>query len=145
MTEPAARVSLVTLGVNDLARSTAFYEALGFRRKARDAAGVAFFDAGGVILSLWPAVELAKDVEIVVAGPSGFRGVALAWNCASAGEVDIAMARSLAAGGTLIRSARTVFWGGYTGYFTDPDGHLWEVAHNPGFPFSEDGRLLLPD
>jgi catechol 2,3-dioxygenase-like lactoylglutathione lyase family enzyme len=145
MTEPAARVSLVTLGVSDLARSTLFYEALGFRRRARDAAGVAFFDAGGVILSLWPTAELARDAEIAPVVSSGLRGVALAWNCASAGEVDIAMTRSLAAGGTLIRPARTVFWGGYTGYFADPDGHLWEVAHNPGFPLSEDGRLLLPD
>ena len=145
MTEPAARVSLVTLGVSDLARSTAFYEALGFRRRARDAAGVAFFDAGGVILSLWSTAELAKDADVAVAGPGGFRGVALAWNCASADEVDIAMTRSLAAGGTLVRPAQTVFWGGYTGYFADPDGHLWEVAHNPGFPLSEDGRLLLPD
>jgi len=145
MAEPAARVSLVTLGVSDLARSTAFYEALGFRRRARDAAGVAFFEAGGVILSLWTTAELAKDADIAVSEPSGFRGVALAWNCASPGEVDVAMARAVAVGGTMIRPAREVFWGGYTGYFADPDGHLWEVAHNPGFPLSEDGRLLLPD
>lgn len=145
MTEPIARLSLVTLGVGDLARSTAFYEALGFRRRARAAEGVAFFEAGGVILSLWPTVELAKDAQITPAEPSSFRGIALAWNCVSARDVDLVLARSLAAGGTLVRSARTVFWGGYTGYFADPDGHLWEVAHNPGFPFAEDGRLLLPD
>jgi catechol 2,3-dioxygenase-like lactoylglutathione lyase family enzyme len=145
MSAPAACLSLVTLGVSDLARSTAFYEALGFRRKAKDADGVAFFDAGGVILSLWPTVELAKDAEIASASPSGFRGMTLAWNCTSAREVDLALARAMAAGGTLIRSAQTVFWGGYTAYFADPDGHLWEVAHNPHFPFSADGRLLLPD
>jgi len=145
MSEPAACLSLVTLGVSDLARSTAFYEALGFRRKAKDADGVAFFDAGCVILSLWPTVELAKDAEIASASPSGFRGMTLAWNCTSAREVDLALARAMAAGARLIRSAQTVFWGGYTAYFADPDGHLWEVAHNPHFPFSADGRLLLPD
>jgi predicted lactoylglutathione lyase len=145
MTEPTACLSLLTLCVGDLARSTAFYEALGFRRRARKAPGVVFFEAGGVILSLWNAEELAKDAEIALDTPSRFRGVALAWNCLSRDEVDVAMARAVAAGGTLVRSPRTVFWGGYTGYFTDPDGHLWEVAHNPDFPLSEDGRLSLPD
>ncbi len=145
MTMPPARLTLVTLGVSDLARSTAFYEALGFRRKSRGADGVAFFEAGGVILSLWPTVELAKDAEIEAAAPSCFRGMALAWNCASALEVDAVLAGIEAAGGTLVRSAQTVFWGGYTGYFADPDGHLWEVAHNPHFPFDESGRLVLPD
>ena len=145
MTEPVARLSLVTLGVNDLARSTAFYEALGFRRRSRGADGVAFFEAGGVILSLWPVEELAKDAEIAPSEVSRFRGMSLAWNCTSAGEVDMVLAKAAAAGGTLVRSARMVFWGGYTAYFEDPDGHLWEVAHNPHFPFSEDGRLLLPE
>jgi uncharacterized protein len=145
MSEPTACLSLVTLGVSDLAKSTAFYEALGFRRKSRGADGVAFFEAGGVILSLWPTGELAKDAEIAFANPDGFRGMSLAWNCTSVSEVDRALARAIGAGATLIRSARTVFWGGYTAYFADPDGHLWEVAHNPHFPFSADGRLLLPD
>ena len=145
MNESAACLSLATLGVSDLAKSTAFYEALGFRRKAWDSDGVAFFEAGGVILSLWPTAELVKDAEIASANPSGFRGISLAWNCTSAAEVDRALARAIAAGAMLIRSARTVFWGGYTAYFADPDGHLWEVAHNPHFPFSADGRLLLPD
>jgi catechol 2,3-dioxygenase-like lactoylglutathione lyase family enzyme len=145
MSEPTACLSLVTLGVSDLAKSTAFYEALGFRRKSRGADGVAFFEAGGVILSLWPTAELAKDAEIAFANPDGFREMSLAWNCTSASDVDRALARAMGAGATLIRSARTVFWGGYTAYFADPDGHLWEVAHNPQFPFSADGRLLLPD
>lgn len=145
MSEPAARLSLVTLGVSDLARSTAFYEALGFPRRAAGAEGVAFFDAGAVILSLWPTEELAKDAEIEPAQPSRFRGMALAWNCTSAHQVDLALARAVAAGATLVRSAQAVFWGGYTGYFMDPDGHLWEVAHNPHFPLSVEGRLLLPD
>lgn len=145
MTEPPARLSLVTLGVRDLARSTAFYEALGFRRKARKAEGVAFFEAGGVILSLWTNKELAKDAGIARAEPGPFRGVALAWNVASPGEVDAVMTRAVIAGAKVLRAAQTVFWGGYTGLFADPDGHIWEVAHNPGFSFSEDGRLLLPD
>ena len=142
----AARLSLVTLGVSDLAKSTEFYEALGFHRKSRGADGVAFFEAGGVILSLWPTAELAKDAEIASANPGGgFRGMSLAWNCTSAEEVDRALALAMAAGATLIRSTQTVFWGGYTAYFADPDGHLWEIAHNPHFPFATDGRLLLPD
>jgi hypothetical protein len=145
MTMPPARLTLVTLGVSDLARSTAFYEALGFRRKSRGADGVAFFEAGGVILSLWPTSELAKDAEIEAEPPSRFRGMALAWNCASAQEVDAVLAGAEPAGGTLVRSAQMVFWGGYTAYFADPDGHLWEVAHNPHFPFDESGRLVLPD
>jgi predicted lactoylglutathione lyase len=142
---PTPRVTLLTICVGDLARSTAFYEALGFRRKARKAPGVAFFEAGGVILSLWNAEELAKDAEMEIATPSRFRGVSLAWNCASKDDVDIAMARATAVGGTLVRAPKAVFWGGYTGYFADPDGHLWEVAYNPDFPLSEDGRLQLPD
>jgi predicted lactoylglutathione lyase len=145
MPEPIARLTLVTLCVGDLTRSTAFYEALGFRRKARGAEGAAFFEAGGVVLALWTAAELAKDAEVAVGRPSCFRDVTLAWNCASAQEVDRALARAGAAGGTMVRRPQKVFWGGYTGYFADPDGHLWEVAHNPAFPFAEDGRLLLPD
>jgi len=145
MAEPVARLSLVTLGVSDLARSTTFYEALGFRRKSRGADGVAFFEAGGVILSLWPVEELVKDAEIESSEQDQFRGMSLAWNCTSAEEVDVVLAKVAAAGGAPVRSARTVFWGGYTAYFADPDGHLWEVAHNPHFPFSADGRLLLPD
>jgi len=145
MSEPTPCLSLVTLGVSDLVRSTTFYEALGFRRKSRGADGVAFFEAGGVILSLWPTAELAKDAEIASSNLSGFRGMSLAWNCTSVAEVDRALARAMAAGAMLIRSAQSVFWGGYTAYFADPDGHLWEVAHNPQFPFSADGRLLLPD
>ena len=145
MSEPAARLTLVTIGVRDLARSTALYEALGFHRKARKAEGVAFFEAGGVILSLWSPHEMAKDANVPHAEQGAFRGVVLAWNVTSPAEVDAAMARATAAGATITRAAETVFWGGYTGVFADPDGHLWEVAHNPGFPLSEDGRLLLPD
>src|SRR5262245_12243163 len=144
MTAPVARLTLLTLGVKDIARSAAFYEALGFRRKARNADGVAFFEAGGVILSLWSPDQLAADADIAPQEPSGFRGVSLAWNVASTRDVDHAMEHAVAAGATLLRPPHDVFWGGYTGYFADPDGHIWEVAYNPHWPFSDDGRLLLP-
>ena len=145
MDTPAARLTLMTLCVSDLARSTAFYEALGFRRKARGAEGVAFFDAGGVILSLWPAAELAKDAGIAIERPAGLsaRVARLELRLAGGGRC-----RPGARGGRgRLRSCgkpQKVFWGGYTAYFADPDGHIWEIAHNPGFPLSEDGRLTLP-
>jgi predicted lactoylglutathione lyase len=145
MDNPAARLTLLTICVSDLAKSTAFYEALGFRRRARKAEGVAFFDAGGVILSLWTASEMAKDAGIAIETTKGFRDVSLAWNVASPAEVDSATARAVAAGARVLRKPGTVFWGGYTSYFADPDGHIWEVAHNPTFPMSEDGQLILPD
>ena len=145
MESPAARLTLLTICVADLARSTAFYEVLGFRRKARGAEGVAFFDAGGVILSLWSAREMAKDSGIALGRPAGFRDVSLAWNVASPEEVNRAMARAASAGARTLRKPETVFWGGYTGYFADPDDHIWEIAHNPTFPLSDDGRLTLPD
>jgi catechol 2,3-dioxygenase-like lactoylglutathione lyase family enzyme len=145
MSGPAARLTLITLGVRDLDRSRAFYEALGFCRKARGAEGVAFFDAGGVILSLWTTSELAKDAGITIAEPTGYRAMSLAWNVASREEADAALARAVSAGATIVRKAETVFWGGYTAYFADPDGHVWEIAHNPGFPLTPDGRLALPE
>ncbi|MPZ37292.1 MAG: VOC family protein [Rhizobiales bacterium] len=145
MENPAARLTLLTICVADIARSAAFYEALGFRRKAHKAEGVAFFDAGGVILSLWSASEMAKDAGIAVEAKSGFRDVSLAWNVASPEEVDRAVARASAAGARTLKKPTTVFWGGYTAYFADPDDHIWEVAYNPTFPLSDDGRLMLPD
>jgi catechol 2,3-dioxygenase-like lactoylglutathione lyase family enzyme len=149
MTGPDAILTLVTLGVADLERSTAFYEALGFKRKASNAEGVGFFQAGAIAFAVWPADELAKDANknanAARAEASTFRGVALAWNCRSEGDVDAAIERARAAGATVLKPARKTFWGGYAGYFADPDGHLWEVAHNPGFPLSDDGRLLLPE
>jgi predicted lactoylglutathione lyase len=145
MSEPVPILSLVTLGVVDLARSIAFYEALGFTRKAKAAQGVGFFQAGASAFAVWPVDELAKDANLAMTAPPSFRGVALAWNCRSQAEVDAAIERARLAGGTVPKAAQRTFWGGYAGYFADPDGHLWEVAHNPGFPLSEDGRLILPD
>src|SRR5262249_6931842 len=144
MNAPTARLTLLTLGVKDIATSAAFYEALGFRRKARSSDGVAFFEAGGLILSLWSAEQLAEDAQVALEG-GGFRAVSLAWNCASPEEVDAALERVVTLGAKLLRPPQQVFWGGYTGYFADPDGHIWEVAYNPHFPMTDDGRLLLPD
>ena len=140
-----ARLTLLTLGVTDLARSIAFYEALGFPRKAPTAEGVGFFQAGAVVFAVWPTADLAADANVDAADVSAFRGVAMAWNCQSQSDVDVAIARARAAGAGVPKPAQPTFWGGYAGYFADPDGHLWEVAHNPGFPLTDDGRLLLPD
>ena len=145
MKDPQAILSLVTLGVSDLKRSIVFYEALGFQRKVKDADGVGFFQAGACAFAVWPVVELAKDANAAANAILGFRGVALAWNCRSESEVDAAIERARIAGGTVPKPPHKTSWGGYAGYFADPDGHLWEVAHNPGFPLTADGRLTLPD
>ncbi|MGN6570173.1 MAG: VOC family protein [Pseudolabrys sp.] len=145
MSNPEALLTLVTLGVSDLARSIAFYEALGFRRRARKAEGVGFFEAGGVSFAVWPAKDLAKDAHVDAGEVPAFRGVALAWNCRSESDVDAAIERARSVGAAVPKPAQRTFWGGYAGYFADPDGHLWEVAHNPGFPLSDDGRMQIPD
>jgi predicted lactoylglutathione lyase len=145
MSEPQAILSLVTLGVSDLKRSIEFYEALGFQRKAKGAGGVGFFQAGACAFAVWPLADLAKDANVKAEDPPRFRGVALAWNCRSESEVDAAIGRARIAGGTVPKPPQKTFWGGYAGHFADPDGHLWEVAHNPGFPLTPDGRLTFPD
>lgn len=146
MSGPAAALSLVTLGVSDLARSIAFYEALGFPRKARSADGVGFFQAGGCVLAVFPRASLADEAAIRDhESAGGFRGVALAWNCRTDSEVNAAVECARGAGAVIIKQPQKTFWGGYVGYFTDPDGHLWEVAHNPHWPLTDDGRLILPN
>lgn len=146
MTDPQPVLSLVTLGVTDLIKSVHFYEALGFRRKAKGNDGVAFFQAGACALSLFPVSELAKDAKIASPDtPGNFRGISLAWNCTSEAGVDAAFKRARDAGATVTKPPEKVFWGGYSGYFADPDGHLWEVAHNPFFPLDDAGRLTIPD
>ena len=145
MNKPQAILSLVTLGISDLDRSIAFYEALGFRRKAKGAEGVGFFQAGAGAFAVWPLIELAEDANAKTDGSPGFRGVALAWNCRSESEVDAVVDRARTVGGSVPKTPQKTVWGGYAGYFADPDGHLWEVAHNPGFPLTDDGRLTLPD
>jgi predicted lactoylglutathione lyase len=145
MSTPEAILSLLTLGVSDLKRSVTFYESLGFVRKAKGAGGVGFFKAGAMAFAVWSADELAKDANADAGDVSSFRGVALAWNCRSQEEVDAVIARARSAGAKVQKPPQETFWGGYNGYFTDPDGHLWEVAHNPHWPLSEDGQLMLPD
>lgn len=138
------RLTLLTLGTSDLARAIRFYEALGWTRSVLDAEGIAFFQVGGLALALWPRENLAEDAGVEAQG-QGFRGFALAYNTASREETDAVLAKAVQAGGTLVKAARDVFWGGYGGYFADPDGTLWEVAWNPGFTLLPDGTLKLPD
>jgi catechol 2,3-dioxygenase-like lactoylglutathione lyase family enzyme len=138
------RVSIVTLGVADLNRSREFYERLGWRRSMAKAEGVVFFQASGMALALYPRQELAKDANIAADG-EGFSGVSLAYNGRNREEVDSVLAEAEAAGGKLLKPAQEAFWGGYSGYFSDPDGFLWEVAWNPFFPIAQDGSILIPD
>lgn len=138
------RVSLITLGVTDLARSRAFYESLGWR--GQEVQETVFFQAGGLAVVLWGRDALARDCGLRDTGqPDGFGGLALAQNVRSPAEVDALMAAAEQAGATVTRPAATTFYGGYAGVFLDPDGHAWEIAHNPGFTLGADGTLTLPD
>lgn len=143
MSAPPLRVTLISLGVDDLARSVKFYEALGMPRRMKDAKGVAFFEAGGVVISLFPREELAKDANVENSRP-GFSGIALAYNVASEPEVDAVLNAAEAAGGRILKPAQRVFWGGWCGHFEDTEGHIWEVAHNPQAAFDGCGRLVFP-
>ena len=145
MSEPQPTLSLVTLGVGDLARSIAFYEALGFTRKVRGAEGVAFFAAGASAIALWTSEDLAKDARIAAAPLPAFRGVSLGWNCRSEAEADAIVERARRAGAAVPKPPEKTSWGGYAGYFTDPEGYLWEVVYNPDFPLDAAGRLVMPD
>jgi catechol 2,3-dioxygenase-like lactoylglutathione lyase family enzyme len=136
------RVSLVTLGVADLDRARAFYEALGWRDLAPAGADVVFFQAGGMVLGLWGRRELAADCA--VEDPGGFGGIALAQNLRSPQEVDALVEAARAAGATVTREPAPTFYGGYAGIFLDPDGHPWEIAHNPGWTLNPDGTISLP-
>ena len=136
------RVSLVTLGVADLARSRAFYEALGWRSASTAEEDVVFFQSGGMILALWGRDELANDSGIDDGG--GWGGVTLAHNVPSPAEVDAIIEIARAAGATIPRAGTETFWGGDSGVFIDPDGHPWEVAHNPFWTLDEDGSIHLP-
>jgi len=141
----AANITLITLGVADVAESTAFYERLGFKKSKRASeAGVSFFKAGGVVLALWSREAQLDDGQ---AGAiwDGNGGIAVAQNVASETEVDALMARAEAAGAQILKPAAKTFWGGYNGYFADPDGHLWEVAYNPHWGLSPDGLIELPE
>jgi len=137
------RVSLITLGVADLERSRGFYERLGWR--GQQVEGTVFFQAGGMALVLWDREKLAVGCGLGGSPGGGFGGIALAHNVRSTTEVDEVIAAAQGAGATVTRPPATTFYGGYAGVFTDPDGHAWEIAHNPGFPLAEDGSLTVPD
>jgi catechol 2,3-dioxygenase-like lactoylglutathione lyase family enzyme len=135
------RVSLITLGVSDLARARAFYEALGWRTGAGAEDDVVFFQAGGMIVALWSRERLAEDSGVEDGG--GWGGVTLAYNVRSPEEADTMIEHARAAGARITREPGTAFWGGYTGVFVDPDGHPWEVAHNPHWTLAPDGSVSL--
>ncbi len=135
------RLSLVTLGTSDFARARAFYEALGWRTGAAPADDVVFFQAGGMIVALWDRARLAEDSGVEDAG--GWGGITLAYNARSPEDVDRVIAEAEAAGARIPRHGAPTFWGGYSGVFVDPDGHPWEVAHNPHWTIGPDGAVSL--
>jgi catechol 2,3-dioxygenase-like lactoylglutathione lyase family enzyme len=135
------RLSLVTLGVRDLQRARAFYEALGWSTGAEPGDGVVFFQAGGMIVALWSRESLAEDSGVEDAG--GWGGVTLAYNTRSPEEVDATIEEARRAGARIAREPAATFWGGYSGVFVDPDGHPWEVAHNPHWTVRDDGSVAL--
>ena len=142
-----AHLNVVTIGVTDFARSVRFYSDLGFVRRMKATGDeIAFFDAGGLILSLFRWDMLAEDAQIPAQPrPQAFRGITLAHMCRTDADVDAAMSRALAAGATLLKAAHKTPFGGYSGYFADPDGHAWEAVRAPGFEFTAEGRVSLPD
>ncbi|MET0169326.1 MAG: VOC family protein [Aliihoeflea sp.] len=137
------RISIVTLGVDDLDRAIAFYEDMGLTAGMKVPGDVAFFQMGGTLLALWPRAKLAADAGVEDSRP-GFSGVALAYNTRSDAEVTEVLEAAEKAGGRIVKPAQRAFWGGWYGYFADPEGHLWEVAHNPDFPIDAEGRISLP-
>ncbi|MDC7789489.1 VOC family protein [Rhodoplanes sp. TEM] len=142
---PSARLTVITLGVSDMRASIAFYTALGFARHMPETGeAVAFFATGGSVLALYPWEALADDAGVsVTPRPAGFRGTTLAWNCNTREEVDAALSHALACGGTRVKPAVETHYGGWSGYFADPDGHLWEVVTAPGLAVSADGRVVF--
>ena len=143
MTLPSA-VSLIALGVRDVQASAAFYERLGFERAASSEESIAFFRTAGTVLTLFGEDALADDAGLASDRAGTFRGVTLAINLPSREAVDAAFAHALACGASPLVAPEDVFWGGYRGYFADPDGHAWELAHNPFFPVDEHGVVTLP-
>lgn len=137
------RINIVTLGVTDLSASRAFYrDGLGWP-EASGNDNIAFFQLGPIVLGLYPRGMLAEDAEVEDDGPHGFTGVTLAHNCRNEDEVDAVLGHAKAAGATIAKPAQKVFWGGYSGYFADPDGHLWEVAYNPFSTLDANGVLTI--
>jgi catechol 2,3-dioxygenase-like lactoylglutathione lyase family enzyme len=144
MTIPA-RLGLVTLGVSDLARSIAFYEALGWEKRSSSIEGsIAWFGTADTNIGLFPWEELAEDARLPAEPRGRFGGITLAINLETVADVSVALESAVAAGGTLLKPATVMDWGGTSGYFADPDGHPWEVSYNPGFMLDEEGRLRIP-
>lgn len=137
------RISLITLGVVSVERARVFYERLGWHGQQTEQ--TVFFQAGGAVLVLWGRDELAADSGLPADAPNRFGGVCLAHNVRTPGEVDQVLQAAERAGGAVTKPAQRTFYGGYAGVFTDPDGHPWEIAHNPGFAIAEDGSIVLPD
>jgi predicted lactoylglutathione lyase len=135
------RVSLITLGVSDLSRARRFYEELGWTSGAAPADDVVFFQTGGMIVALWGRDRLAEDTAVLDGG--GWGGITLAHNVRSPSEVDAVLAEAERAGASIPRPGGETFWGGYSGVFVDPDGHAWEVAHNPHWTIGDDGSVQL--
>ena len=138
------RINIVTLGVTDMAKSRAFYEKFGFVASSASNPDVTFFETNGIVLGLFGHDALAGDARVTASAVPVYRGVSLAWNAGSEAQADAIMEHALACGAKIMKPARKVFWGGYSGYFADPDGHLWEVAYNPFFPLDAAGRVQLP-
>jgi hypothetical protein len=136
------RFSIVTLGVSDLKQSSGFYQRLGWRPSAASNEDIVFFQAGGAALALYPRAALAKDANLPAEG-QGFGGITIAYNARSEEEVDAVLAAAEAAGARILKPAQKAFWGGYSGYFSDPDGFVWEIAYNPLFPISAEGNIAL--
>ena len=139
------RVSFITLGVDDLERARAFYVALGWRASSYgEGLGVCFFQAGPMVFALYPRKELAHDAGVADPGPVRPGGFSLAYNTRSREEVNAVMAEAEAAGATILKPAFDIFWGGYVGYFADPDGNLWEITHNPKAIIGPNGEVSIP-
>jgi catechol 2,3-dioxygenase-like lactoylglutathione lyase family enzyme len=144
---PVPRLTVITLGVSDIRASIAFYDALGFARRMKATGeAVAFFDTGGPVLGLFPWDQLAADAALPdQPRPSSFRGTTLAWNCRTREEVDAVLAFAVGKGATLLKSAHETDYGGYSGYFADPDDHPWEVVVAPGIDVGDDRRVHLAE
>lgn len=133
--------TIVTLGVTDLEKSIAFYRALGWEQRGQTYAGITWFRTSGTWIGLYGYADLAADVGVPADPPSTYRGITLALNFTNESEVDAALAEAVDAGARLVKPAERADWGGYSGYFADPDGHLWEAAFAPGFPVADDGTI----
>ncbi len=139
------RINIITLGVSDINRSRLFYEKLGWKASSASNENIVIFHSKGTALALFPESMLAADALTEPTNIQGFRGFTLAYNVANKSEVGMVLGQAEAAGGKIIKEAQDVFWGGHSGYFSDPDGNLWEVAWNPFWPLQSDGTIKIPE